>query len=79
VRIALAQRLGVRLAAPDDGLLRRALAWTRRLDGVAAYDGFYLALSDEVGYDLWTAGRPGHGLTESELALKKHTSTMPAK
>jgi hypothetical protein len=48
---------GWRLAAPDDELVRSALAWTVRLDWAAAYDSAYLALAEELGCDLWTAGR----------------------
>ena len=57
VRSALAQRLGVRLAAPDDELVRKAFAWTLRLGRAAAYDSLYLALVEELGCDLWTADR----------------------
>ena len=55
--LALALRLGVRLVVPDDGLVRRAFAWTLRLERAAAYDSFYLALAEELGCDLWTADR----------------------
>ena len=53
--LGLAQRSGVRLAAPDDGLVRRALAWTLRLERGAACDGFRSALAEELGCDLWAA------------------------
>jgi predicted nucleic acid-binding protein len=55
--LALGLRLGVRLVAPDDGLVRRAFAWTLRLDRAAAYDSFYLALAEEQGCTFWTADR----------------------
>ena len=45
------------LVAPDDGLVRSALAWTLRLDRGAAYDGFRSALAEGLGCDLWTADR----------------------
>ena len=46
---------GSRVAAPDDELVRKALAWTLRLGRAAAYDSFYLALADRLGCDLWSA------------------------
>ena len=55
--LALAQRLGVRLVAPDDELVRSAFNWTLRLNRAAAYDSFYLALAEDLGCDLWTADR----------------------
>jgi predicted nucleic acid-binding protein len=55
--LALGLRLGVRLVAPADELVRGAFAWTLRLDRAAAYDSFYLALAEGLGCDLWTADR----------------------
>jgi predicted nucleic acid-binding protein len=53
--LALAQRLGVRLVAPDDESVRSAFNWTLRLNRAAAYDSFYLALAEDLGCDFWTA------------------------
>ena len=58
--LALALRLGVRLVAPDDELVRRAFEWTLRLDRAAAYDSFYLAVAEGLQCELWTADRRLH-------------------
>lgn len=55
--LALAQRLGVNLIPPDDIQARLAFEWTLRLNRVAAYDSFYLALAEALHCDLWTADR----------------------
>lgn len=48
------QDLGVELFVPDLDGQRRALAWSQRLGRAAAYDGFYLALAERLGCELWT-------------------------
>ena len=55
--LSLAQRLGVRPAAPDDTMVRAAFEWTLRLGRAAAYDSFYLALAERLHCELWTADR----------------------
>jgi predicted nucleic acid-binding protein len=47
--------LGVDLLPVDAALSRAALAWARRLGQAKAYDGFYLAMAELAGADLWTA------------------------
>jgi predicted nucleic acid-binding protein len=47
--------LGVELVEEDAGLCRGAFAWATRLERRAAYDGFYLALAERLGAQLWTA------------------------
>jgi predicted nucleic acid-binding protein len=49
--------LGVELL---EGTLLRCLAaldWAERLGQFRAYDGFYVALGEELGCDVWTADR----------------------
>ncbi|MBL7200947.1 MAG: type II toxin-antitoxin system VapC family toxin [Anaerolineae bacterium] len=55
--LALAQSLGVRLIPPDDALAHSAFEWTLRLNRTAAYDSFYLALTEALQCELWTADR----------------------
>jgi predicted nucleic acid-binding protein len=55
--LANAFRLGVELVAPSESLARRAFDWTIRLNRVAAYDSFYLAVAESLGCELWTADR----------------------
>ena len=43
------------MAAPDNELVRRAFAWTLRLDRAAAYDSFCLAVAEGLGCELWRA------------------------
>jgi predicted nucleic acid-binding protein len=50
----LARGLAVHLVPPDDEQARRAYEWTLRLKRTAAYDGFYLALAESLGCELWT-------------------------
>lgn len=47
--------LGVDLLPVDAAVSRSALAWARRLGQAKAYDGFYLAIAEIAGADLWTA------------------------
>jgi predicted nucleic acid-binding protein len=47
--------LGVTLVPLDADLTRAAYAWSERLGQRRAYDGFYLALADREGAELWTA------------------------
>jgi predicted nucleic acid-binding protein len=56
----LAQALGMRLVAPDRGLMHLALHWTLRLRRAAAYDSFYLALAETLDCQFWTADRRLH-------------------
>jgi predicted nucleic acid-binding protein len=48
-------RLDVRIVPSDQGLCTSALAWASRLGQSKAYDGFYLALTERVAGNLWTA------------------------
>jgi predicted nucleic acid-binding protein len=53
----LAQVLDLQLIQPDNTLIRSAYDWTRRLNRAAAYDSFYLALSENLSAEFWTADR----------------------
>jgi predicted nucleic acid-binding protein len=53
--LTIAQDLDVALIPPDDTQIALALEWTVRLNRVAAYDSFYLALAESLGCELWTA------------------------
>jgi predicted nucleic acid-binding protein len=53
--LAVAQGLDVALIPPDDTQIALALEWTVRLNRVAAYDSFYLALAETLQCELWTA------------------------
>ena len=55
--LTLAQKLGVRLFAPDDTKTAMAFDWTVRLGRAAAYDSFYLTLAKTLRSELWTADR----------------------
>lgn len=48
-------RLGVEIVLSDVGLCHSALAWAGQLGHSKAYDGFYLAVAERMGADLWTA------------------------
>lgn len=54
---ALDQALALRveLVPIDPDLTRAAYVWSERLGQRRAYDGFYLALADREGAELWTA------------------------
>jgi len=53
--LQLAQALDFRLVHPDNTLVELAYDWTRRLDRAAAYDSFYLALTQSLSAEFWTA------------------------
>jgi predicted nucleic acid-binding protein len=53
--MAVLEELPIALVPPDSKQSHRAFAWTRRLNRAAAYEGFYLALAESLGCDLWTA------------------------
>jgi predicted nucleic acid-binding protein len=53
----LALTLGVQLIPPSRDQSHKAFAWTRRLNRVAAYASFYLAVAEELGCELWTADK----------------------
>jgi len=53
--IAQAIALGVELAAPNEHQIELAVNWTLKLKRVSAYDSFYLALSETLEADFWTA------------------------
>ena len=55
--LTLAQKLGVRLFAPDDAQTALAFDWTMRLKRAAAYDSFYVALAKTLRSELWTADK----------------------
>ena len=46
--------LGVEVVPLQPDLCRAALRWAERLTHSKAYDGFYLALAEERGAELWT-------------------------
>ena len=46
--------LGVEVVSLGPDLCRAALRWAERLSHSKAYDGFYLALAEERGAELWT-------------------------
>ena len=58
-RVALDDLLSmdVDLVQMDGSLCRSAFEWALRLRQARAYDGFYLALAEDHGVDLWTADR----------------------
>jgi predicted nucleic acid-binding protein len=47
--------LGVEVFPEDAALCRQAFEWATRLDQLAAYDGFYLALGEKLGGTFWSA------------------------
>jgi predicted nucleic acid-binding protein len=48
-------RLGVEIIPTDAGICQAAFAWAGRLGQSKAYDGFYLAVAERKGAELWTA------------------------
>jgi predicted nucleic acid-binding protein len=48
-------RLGVEIIPSDAGISQAALGWASRLGQSKAYDGFYLAVAERQGAELWTA------------------------
>jgi predicted nucleic acid-binding protein len=56
-RLETLTQLGVRLVPPTPTLDRLALRWAHRLEHTVAYDAHYLALSETLGCDFWTADR----------------------
>ena len=55
--LQLAQALDVQLIQPDNTLVELAYDWTQRLQRAAAYDSFYLALSESLSAEFWTADK----------------------
>jgi predicted nucleic acid-binding protein len=55
--LQLAQALDVQFIHPDNALVELAYDWTRRLNRAAAYDSFYLALTESLSAEFWTADR----------------------
>jgi predicted nucleic acid-binding protein len=55
--LGLVLNLGVQMIPPDEDQVQRAFVWTRRLDRVAAYDSFYLAVAESLDCEFWTADR----------------------
>ena len=53
--LQLAQALDLQLIHPDNTLVELAYDWTQRLDRAAAYDSFYLALTESLSAEFWTA------------------------
>ena len=53
--LAQAMALGVELAAPDERQTELAVKWTLKLKRASAYDSFYLALSETLDAEFWTA------------------------
>ena len=52
-----AQVLDLQLIQPDNTLVELAYDWTRRLNRVAACDSFYLALTESLSAEFWTADK----------------------
>lgn len=67
-RLETLMELGVRLVPPTPELDRTALRWAARLGQTAAYDAHYVALTEFLGCQLWTADR------RLAAALKPHAS-----
>lgn len=55
--LELALELGVQMIPPNEDQARKAFDWTRRLNRVAAYDSFYLAVAEALDCEFWTADR----------------------
>lgn len=55
--LQLAFQLEIDLVSPDEEQALRAFVWTERLDRIAAYDSFYLALAETRDCELWTVDR----------------------
>jgi predicted nucleic acid-binding protein len=55
--LGLLNGLEVSLVPPDAAQAALAHEWTLRLRRTSAYDGFYLALAQTLGGDLWTTDR----------------------
>jgi predicted nucleic acid-binding protein len=49
--------LAVELVPPDRAQDAAAVEWARRLQQRRAYDGFYLAVAEARGTELWTGDR----------------------
>ncbi len=49
--------LAIDIIQENDEHCRAAFRWAERLDQARAYDGFYLALAEESGIELWTADK----------------------
>ncbi len=55
--VRLSELFEIDLLPPDHDLAASALDWTVKLQRVAAYDSFYLALAQRLGCGLWTVDR----------------------
>ncbi len=53
-------QLGVEVIPSDRQLCQSALSWAGRLGQSKAYDGFYLAVAERQGGELWTADQRLH-------------------
>ena len=53
--LQLAQALDLQLIQPDNTLVELAYDWTQRLNRAASYDSFYLALTESLSAEFWTA------------------------
>ena len=49
--------LGIVVIPSDEHICEAAFEWAERLGQSTAYDGFYLALSQQLGVELWTADK----------------------
>jgi predicted nucleic acid-binding protein len=49
--------LEVDMEVMDEAMCVAAFGWARRLGQKRAYDGFYLALAEQLGMQMWTADR----------------------
>lgn len=53
--LSLLDQMPIQFVTEDFRLRQAALNWAARLHQKAAYDGFYLAASEHLGADFWTA------------------------
>ncbi len=64
--------LGVDLYTEDSELCRNAFRWATVLKQTAAYDGFYLALAEQLDALFWTADRSLHNQARQAGATWVH-------
>lgn len=55
--LQLIKQLNIEMIHPDEIQTKHAFDWTLRLNRAAAYDSFYLALTETLKTELWTADK----------------------